>query len=170
MTRCVVLFGFWMTLLMAGCGGPDRPSLVKASGKVTLDGKPVEGAMVFLTLATPDPKYKRPARATTDAQGVFSPGTYGDGKDGLPLGKYKVGVQKTEFAEKVPENFNSENPGATPVKMRWLIPKAYSDPETSGLRVEVTSSGMTPPEIQLESGGAKPVVESTAGKPRGNEP
>jgi len=143
---------------------------VKASGTIMLDGKPVEGAMVFMKLATPDPKYKRPARGTTDAQGVFFPGTYGDGKDGLPLGKYKVGVQKTEFAEKLPANFNAENPAATPVKMRWLIPKAYSDPETSGLVVEVTSSGMTPAEIKLDSGGAQPVVESTAGKPRGNEP
>lgn len=157
-------------VLLVGCGDGDRPSLVNVTGKVLIDGQPLEGASVFLKRAdSSDPKFRRPSRATTNAQGEFSPKTYGDA-EGLPVGKYKVGVMKTEYAEKLPENFNSENPAATPVKMRWLIPKAYSDPETSGLTVEITSSGMTPPAIQLDTGGTAPVVESTATKRAANEP
>lgn len=156
--------------LLTGCGGGDRPSLVTVTGKVLIDGKPLEGASVFLKrIDTSDSKHRRPSRAITNAQGEFSPKTYGDA-EGLPVGKYKVGVVKTEYAEKLPENFNAENPATTPVKMRWLVPKPYNDPETSGLTVEITSSGMTPPAIQLDTGGAAPIVESTAAKRAANEP
>lgn len=151
-----------------GCGGADRPSLVKVSGKVLLDGKPVEGATVVFKRENPDPKYRRPSRAMTNAQGEFTPGTY-DSADGIPPGKYKVGVMKMEYVDK-PANFNEENPAATPAKIRWLVPKPVSDPEKSGLVVEVTSSGITPSEIKLETGGAPPVVESTATTRRSDEP
>lgn len=151
-----------------GCGGADRPSLVKVSGKVLLDGKPVEGATVYFKRESPDPKYRRPSRATTNTQGEFTPGTYGS-DDGIPPGKYKVGVMKTEYVDK-PANFNEENPAATPAKVRWVVPKQVSSPDTSGLVVEITSSGMTPPEIKLETGGAPPVVESTVPTRNSNEP
>lgn len=153
---------------IAGCGGADRPSLVKVSGKVLLDGKAVEGATVYFKRETPDPKYRRPSRATTNAQGEFTPGTYGT-DDGIPLGKYKVGVMKVEYVDK-PANFNEENPAATPAKVKWLIPKQVSDPETSGLVVEVTSSGMSPSELKVDSGGTPPMIESTAPTRRANEP
>jgi hypothetical protein len=157
-------------LLLSGCGGSDRPTLVTVKGKVTLDGKPLDGATVFLKqLDLPDGKSRRPSRATTNAQGEFEPKTYADA-NGLPPGKYKIGVLKTEYAEKLPENFDSENPARTPVKIKWIVPKPYSDPETSGLTVEFTSSGMKPDEVKLETGGAPPMVESTAAKPRTNDP
>ncbi len=160
---------FVIVALAAGCGGADRPSLVKVKGKVLLDGKPVDGAMLFFKRDPADPTYRRPSRATSDAQGEFSPETYAKG-DGIPPGKYKVGVRKTEYADKLPENFNPENPAATPVKIRWLVPKPAADPETSGVVVEISSSGISPAEIKLESGGSPPVVESTAPSRNANEP
>ncbi len=157
-------------LLLSGCGGGSRPALVEAVGTVTIDGKPLDGAVVvFQPIETSDPKFKRPARATTDAQGKFAPNAYGDAK-GLPPGKYKVGVSKREFVDKLPENFNSENPAATPVKFRYLVPKGYEVPESSGLDVEITSKGMTPDTLALDTGGAKPVVESTGARRSANDP
>ena len=147
-----------------GCGGADRPALVEVTGQVTLNGQPLSGAAVSLQLDPPDPAYRRPSRGMTDGSGNFSPSMYGDAK-GLPPGKYKVAVIKQE----VPEEFNSENPAATAVNITWITPKFYSEMETSGLTVEVTSSGMVPPVLALESSG-KPEVENTRVKRPSNEP
>lgn len=150
--------------ILQGCGGADRPSLVKATATVTLDGKPVEGAMVGLVLiADAKSKYRRPSSAITDAQGKISPGTYGK-DDGLPVGKYKVMVEKREIVGQLPPNYSEENPLATPVTYKWLVPKIYADPETSGLQIEVTSDGIKPETIELKSNGAQPQVEVIGGR------
>jgi hypothetical protein len=154
----------------SGCGGSDRPALVEATGTVTLDGQPLEGAQVVLKpLKVDDPKFKRPARSMTDAQGKFTPNAYGDAK-GLPPGKYGVGVSKREVVGKLPENFNTENPALTPANFRLLVPKPYESPETSNLEIEVTAKGITPDPIALDSGGSKPQIESTGKKRNLNEP
>jgi hypothetical protein len=89
--------------LLAGCGGNDRPALVEVTGTVMLDGKPLEGAQVVLKpLKVDDPKFQRPARSMTDADGKFSPNAYGDAK-GVPPGKYGIGVSKRELVGKLPE-------------------------------------------------------------------
>jgi hypothetical protein len=153
-----------------GCGGGDRPALVEVNGTVTLDGKPLEGAVVvFQPVQVDDPKFKRPARSVSDAAGKINPNAYGDAK-GLPPGKYKVGVSKREFVDKLPENFNSENPAATPVRFKYLVPKGYEVPESSGLEVEITGKGMNPETLALETGGGKPVIESTAPRRNANDP
>jgi len=156
-------------LVAAGCGSSERPALVEVAATVTLDGKPLEGAqVVFQPVQVDDPKFKRPARSVSDASGRISPNAYGDAK-GLPPGKYKVGVQKREFVDKLPENFNSENPALTPVKFRYLVPKGYEIPDSSGLEVEISAKGMTPETLALETGGGKPVVD-TGVKRATNEP
>jgi hypothetical protein len=77
-------------LAAAGCGGKHTP--VKVGGKVTLDGKPVEGATVtFYSAAGGDEG--RPANGRTDADGVYHLGTMGD-EDGALPGEYKVVVAK----------------------------------------------------------------------------
>jgi hypothetical protein len=160
-----------MALALAmGCGSSERPALVEVTGTVTLDGKPLEGAQVVLKpLKVDDPKFKRPARSTTDAQGKFSPNAYGDAK-GLPPGKYGIGVSKREVVGKLPDNFNTENPELTPANFRLLVPKPYESPDTSNLEIEITAKGITPETIALETGGSKPQVESTAKKRNMNEP
>lgn len=148
---------------IAGCGGSERPSLVKATGTVKLDGNPVEGASVGLIFqGDAKSKYQRPSNALTDAQGKFTPGTYGK-DDGLPVGKYKVIVQKREVVGELPANYSEENPSATPVTYKWVVPKSYADPATSGLEIEVTSSGLKPETIELKSTG-QPQVETIGGR------
>lgn len=158
----------WLLCLVAGlvgCGGADRPKLVQVTGQVTLNGKPLEGAMVAMKLVGGDQaKYGRPSRATTDAQGNFTPATYGDAA-GIPTGTYEVAVIKQE----IPDGYNAENPASTSVNIKWITPKNYSEPATSGLKVEVKADGMSPAVIALESDG-KMQVENTKVKPKANDP
>lgn len=152
-----------------GCGGSGRPNLVEATGTVTLDGKPVEEAMVSFM---PDPEtatdYKRPSIAVTDANGKFTLGTY-DKTDGAPTGKYLVVIQKREPVGKLPENYDSEQAEKFNVKYRLVIPRKYSNPKTSGLRAEITSSGIEPAVFELKSDGP-PEIEATGPRSRANEP
>jgi len=147
--------------LLFGCGD-GRPSLVPVSGKVTLNGAPIEGALIGFE---PDgiEGYNRPSISTTDSGGNFVVGTY-DKADGMPVGKYKVTVLKKEVLGKLPENFNSEDTAANvqPVRYQWTVPRKYTTSADSGLTVEVTSSGMTPAEIAL-SGEAE--TESASSVP-----
>lgn len=146
-------------LLNAGCGD-GRPTLVPVTGTVTLNGQPVDGALVGF-----EPQgiegYNRPSIATTDAQGKFVVGTY-DKADGMPKGSYKVSVLKKDPIGKLPENFNTEDTAANPqpVKYQWTVPQKYSSTADSGLTVEVTSDGLNPSTIAL-TGEAE--VENSSG-------
>jgi len=157
-------------LIAAGCGGSGRPSLVKVTGKITVDGQPVEGALVAMQLITDEKsKYQRPSSATTNAEGEFTPRTYGP-EDGLPLGKYRIGIQKRELVGELPKDFNAENPDAYNLRYKWLTPREYADPQSSGLEVEVTSSGLEPAVIDLKTNGRRPEIELTGPQRRANDP
>jgi hypothetical protein len=80
--------------LLAGCGSGDETesySLVSASGTITHNGKPLEGAQVVFT---PDPgnKPNTPAQGSTGPDGKYSLAYRG--RPGVALGKYQVDVQK----------------------------------------------------------------------------
>lgn len=160
---------FCVAVSLLGCGGSGRPSLAKVTGTVHLDGKPLEGAQVALLKITDDKaKYQRPSSAITDAQGKFTPQTYGK-DDGLPVGKYKVGVQKRELVGQLPKDFDSENPGKYNLKYKWITPMSAGQPDSSGIEIEVTSSGMKPEVIELKSAD-QPEIELTGPQKRANEP
>jgi hypothetical protein len=154
---------------LIGCGGSERPSLVKATGTVTLDGKPLEGAIVgFQPVTDAKAKYQRPSSAVTDAAGKFQLGTYGK-DDGVPVGKYKVGVQKRELVGELPQDYNSENPNAYNLSYKWITPRSAADPAASGLEINVTSSGLSPAVIELKA-LPEPEIELTGPQRRANEP
>jgi hypothetical protein len=158
--------------ILAGCGGSDRPSLTKVSGTVTLDGQPLEGAMVsFQYVADEKSKYQRPSSGVTDAQGKFTLGTY-DKDDGLPVGKYKVAIQKRELVGQLPPDYNEEMAGSYNLTYKWITPRSYSSPETSGLEAEVTRSELKPAVFDLKTNGAQPEIERTGPQARArvNEP
>ena len=70
-----------------GCGS-GGPALVKAKGKVLVDGNPAPGAIVLLH---PDsPANSAVANGITDANGVFAPLTGTD--EGIAEGTYRVTV------------------------------------------------------------------------------
>ncbi len=154
---------------LAGCGGDGRPDLVEVTGTVTLNGEPLEGALVsFEPLATgEDKEYQRPSRGETNAQGEFRLTTYVP-DDGVPIGKYRVAVQKREMIGEVPEDFNWESADA-PVQYRWITPRKLASPDTSGLEIEVTASGLEPPVLELTSDGP-PEIERPGAQPAFDEP
>ena len=78
----------------AGCDGRRTP--VPVSGTVTLDGKPVEGAIVSFHLLGDD-KEGRPATGQTDKTGTFHLKT--GNEDGARPGEYKVVVVKNVLAD-----------------------------------------------------------------------
>jgi hypothetical protein len=137
-------------VVLPGCGD-GRPSLVVATGTVTLNGEPLEGATVGFQPMDIE-GYERPSQATTDSTGSFVVGTFGSG-DGIPEGSYRVTVKKTEIVGKLPDDFNPEEPNsedAKPVKMRSIVPMMYGEPEESELTVTVTAGGLSPSTIALE--------------------
>lgn len=137
--------------MMWGCSPGGVPT-AEVSGTVTLDGKPLEGAMVGFYPASGG----APATGQTDNAGKF--------KLKAPLGKAKVSVSKTEAggeakvdqaaAGAAPAGTALSGPpvagGAPPAPPKSGVPAKYTNPDTSGITFEV-KSGMQPVTIELQS-------------------
>jgi hypothetical protein len=131
----------------SGCGGADD-GRVSISGTVTLDEKPVEGAMIAFigggggALAT----------ASTDKDGKF--------QTRVALGTNQVTVSKEDAsaaAQAAPKSEEDTLMGTDAQykeqlksKPKSLVPAKYSNPDTSGLQFEIVA-GMQPMKIPLSS-------------------
>jgi Carboxypeptidase regulatory-like domain len=124
---------------LTGCGGP-----VDVQGKVTLNGKPLAGAMVVFIPEGGGPE----AGAFTDAEGNFR--LNGRKTEGTLPGEYRVIVSKKEWP-----------PGVTPpdpTKMtfdsvkakRETVPANYTVQDRTPLRVTVPRGGTTDVHLILE--------------------
>ena len=104
---------------LQGCG-QGGPKLVKVSGQVLIDGKPLAaGVPGFIQVI---PEGTRPATGTIDPQtGKFTLTTF-EKEDGCPVGTHKVVVTVRAMV------------GTESVS---LIPEKYSDPQSSGLTVTI---------------------------------
>lgn len=92
-----------LSLAVAGCAKPGDPNLITASGRVTLNGRPVEGALVVFSTRVLDAK---PANAVTDKDGRYEIQTYQGGStqyDGAYKGKYYVAISKIRPTKKARE-------------------------------------------------------------------
>lgn len=137
--------GQWTTLLAAvvvasclGCGN----GLASVNGKVTLDGNPLAGggdtrAMVYFY---PEGGTGAPAVGLLDSSGEFTVST--GTSSGVKPGAYLVTVSASQLVGK-------DIPGV-PRSARRVTPAKYSDPNASGLRVQV-DSGSNECEFALES-------------------
>ena len=138
--RCVL--AMIVVYAAAGCGGVVR---VPVNGLITLDGVPVdEAAVTFMPTVS-----GRPGLAMTDSAGRFFVREAGM-ENGLTPGTYDVVVFKVVWApvNMVPAPMPVDHPDGAPVPMvdvpgrnpeiaRYIVPKRYTKPETSGLRVSV---------------------------------
>ena len=133
-------------LLLAGCG-PDRPERATVTGKVTFRGAPVpEGKIMFY------PETGRAAVGTITPDGTYHLTTFDPG-DGAVLGRHQVTITATKVTggPPQPKTFKDElklatqkpKPGATSPKVVWLVPKEYSQRNTSQLAAEVTRGANT---------------------------
>ena len=111
-----------------GAGKPNWEQVVPATGAVTFNGAPVEGALqVFTPQDKSVPAKVRPT-ATTESGGRFEIGTY-DVADGIPQGDYDVTITWCPLVQ------HSE--GASPGPNR--LPVRYASAETSQLTVHINS-------------------------------
>jgi hypothetical protein len=128
--------------MAAGCGEAAKPweIVVPASGQVTLDGKPVEGAQItFVPTATDFPETVRPS-ATTLAGGNYTLGTFGS-QDGAPAGEYKVSAVW----------FKTVDSGGSMVRGPNVLPAKYAQPDNSGITVVINDTETSVPVIELKS-------------------
>ena len=141
--------------LLVGCSESDssgRPKTYTASGTVTLNGQPLEGATVnFYPM-----EGSGSAIGMTDANGKYTLTTY-TSNDGAVPGQYKVSITKYEGGA-APKATNTPPPGtlapgdldaatyaqpnegaaaagaAAPTGPKNLVPEKYSNADSSGLR------------------------------------
>jgi len=126
-------------LVLAGCG--DGMNLKPATGTITYNGKPVDGAAVsFLS------EKGVVATGSTDSEGKFTIST--NGKPGASVGKHKVSVSKTQSAvggmpaNPTPQDMiemqkKAGKSSATPSKP--ALPVKYSTPQSTDLTADVTT-------------------------------
>lgn len=164
-TTCRVLICL-CTFALAGCGGSDRPELATASGIVTLDGEPVEGASVTFVPLTGG----RPGTGITDGAGRYTIKTYSD-SPGAIVGDHRVAVMKisgpgafvlqedapAEGAEAGDDNEggllstievvdSSETPEP---EIIYDVPQKYMNANESGLQVTVRLEGSDTLNLEL---------------------
>jgi hypothetical protein len=120
-----------------GCGD-GRPRLIPVSGRVSIDGRPVEHGNIRVY-----PDSYRAASAKLGPGGRFELSTYEPGDGCLP-GKHAVTVNALEVIDA-----NSQ---------RWHAPKNYRNVETSGLLIEIDNPTDSV-KIELTWAGKKPFVE-----------
>lgn len=142
---------FGVLVLCAGCGGSGT---AQVTGKVTLDGSPLEGA----TVAFAPVGEGQAASGKTDASGTYNLTTFVNNDGALP-GSYKVTISKVEDAaggagsgseddiyaamEKSGKNVMAEGSDRSEEVVKELVPAKYTVAETSGLTAEVTSDQRT---------------------------
>lgn len=124
-------------LAAIGCAD-DRPQRVRASGRVLIDGKPLEHGFVQVA-----PDGDRAATGQIGPEGRFSLTTFDD-NDGVVPGTHRVAVVAVE--------------SQGPTSQRWHAPKKYMSVDTSGLTIEVDKPTDSL-EIKLSWDGAEPFVE-----------
>lgn len=123
--------------------GPVRPVAVHpVGGKVIMDGKPLANAAIVLHRVG---ESKVPAnlhpRATAAGDGTFKLETF-DPADGAPEGEFVATVFLTE--ESVVDGEKQAGPN--------ILPAVYSKPETSPLKLKITSSTRELQPLQLTNG------------------
>jgi hypothetical protein len=122
-----------------GCGqsAPPRATVYPVQGKIELNGKPTAGAVVILH--PKEGSAAPPARAEVKPDGTFAAGTYG-ATDGAAEGDYVVTVEWFKPVLKNDDYVMGPN----------LIPKKYSERQTSQIEVHVAAQTNELPTIKLK--------------------
>ncbi|OYW17193.1 MAG: hypothetical protein B7Z55_13035 [Planctomycetales bacterium 12-60-4] len=134
-----------VTCLVLGCGksaptAPQPAALVEVSGKVSMNGTPLEGAMV---LFNPKSEGGFPAYGFTDSAGEYRAETRvgQSSKPGISPASYQVMVSLMLKPDGTPPLDPSEPPANSAA--RESLPPQFSSPTQSKLRAVVGASGGT---------------------------
>ncbi len=130
---------------LSGCGSsefvaPSEPT-VPAAGVIKYQGKPLDFYRVSFI-----PEGKRPASATTDAEGRFTLGTNAEG-DGAAIGKHVVTV---EYVGPPSNDEPGKETFAPPPAAAVTVPEQFTSKETSGVIFDIPEAGNTSIDINLE--------------------
>ena len=107
---------FVLLLAALGCGS-DGPELAEVTGAVTIDGKPLQGAILTFI---PEATGASPSYGGTDAEGKYSL-MYSQDKSGAMIGKHNVEIETRKLnADDMAEGM--------PVPVYVPIPKKYKQP------------------------------------------
>lgn len=117
-----------------GCGD-GRPKRVAVSGKVLIDGKPMEYGIIQVM-----PKDNRASTSTIAEDGSFTLGCFAS-DDGCVLGEHPVRID------------GRKPMGLT--KVKWYAPKRFAFTATSGLSVSIEEP-TNDLLIELQTGESKP--------------
>jgi hypothetical protein len=152
--------GAILTLCLSGCGN----GLINVSGKVTLDGQPVNGAILMFS-QTDNPSIM--ATGTTDANGNYSLVTFRGGdkaNKGATPGSYFVSIVKKEednpaqkdtssmtIEEKINYELSLTGSDMRDAKFIYHVPQKYEIADKSGLTAEVPKTGSVVCDFVLKS-------------------
>ena len=143
-------FGFIFTVLfliamcLAGCG--KGPKKVSVSGKVTLDGEPIQNCSILFQAVNPggDAVWRPDATGVTDAEGRYALSSIGaNGGPGAAAGDYVV---KFGWLNPNPPADESEAPARPP----YQLPE---DAQINGIKFTVPAKGADDADFHLT--GAK---------------
>ncbi|WP_105327672.1 MULTISPECIES: hypothetical protein [Pirellulaceae] len=130
--------------LSLGCGSQPTGDIVPtspAAGTATYKGKPLEFYQIRFV-----PEDGRPAAGVTDEEGHFTMGTNDTG-DGAPSGKHRVAINYV--GPPMPPDWGVTDFSPIPPP-KFKVPAKFSDPEKSGITVEVPEDGKTDFVIEIE--------------------
>jgi hypothetical protein len=132
---------------LAGCGASSKPyGTAAVSGRITLDGKPLEGAkVIFFPIHDPQsgPLSGPESYGTTDADGRYVL-TTAFGEKGATVGPNRVTVSTVKYEA------SASNPDAVRVVAPERIPKKYQT-ERGMLKFEVPPQGSQSANFDLTS-------------------
>jgi hypothetical protein len=162
MGKRALFFGAWILIVTGAGAGCGKGSLTKMEGTVTLDDKPLSGALIQFV---PEDGTGSPATATTGTDGSFRLTTRSTGDGALP-GDYRVMVTMPDESSgpaagqmsgdpnermEAMKKFTLERKKSDPNK-KPAIPASYGDPKKTPLRQRVPAEGKV--VIALNSAGS----------------
>lgn len=142
-TTSAALVAAAAALAGGGCSPAPPTGLISVTGRVLLDGEPLERGAVSLRPESRE-TWHQPTGTIAGPEGRYS--VFTNGRPGAPPGTYRVVV----FANgpvKTPSG------AAHPGLPASLVPKRYNDPQTTPLRIVVPPAGppsSSPPSFDLE--------------------
>jgi len=128
-----------------GCAGDGRPPALKAGGKVSFQGKQVNGALVVFHPQGKDRENGPKPVATTGDDGAFQLTTYEE-KDGAPAGEYLATIVWNQVSSKTPK-FSIGEGGSGGVDK---LGGKFGNPKGSTLKFTVTKQGPNDFAIDLK--------------------
>ena len=138
--------------VLSGCWGTDFGPMGSVSGRLTMDGKPLEAGTQLLFMQM-EKGYA--AFGQTDAEGNYELVWMREGKNWteVPIGTYKILIQPPEVKDVEDLDADAMLAGADqdikPAKA--IFPQKYQQHTTSGLQFDV-KQGENKHDISLDSG------------------